>query len=108
MRARVVGRSTLGLHVEFVSLDATVEAALESRIAAIRGENKEFVDRAVDAAARISQALEQAISSGKLTRDALFDTDYQPIPATNPQQFSTRALAVLEELLPPIQEPLLA
>lgn len=108
MRARVVGRSTLGLHCEFVGLDATVDAALENRIAAIRAENKEFVDRAVDAAARISQALEQAISSGKLTRDALFDTDYQPIVGTNPQQFSTRALAVLEELLPPIQEPLLA
>ncbi|MBV8840995.1 MAG: PilZ domain-containing protein [Alphaproteobacteria bacterium] len=108
MRARVVGRSSLGLHCEFVGLDATVEAALANRIAAIRAENKEFVDRAVDAAARISQALEQAISSGRLTRDALFDTDYQPIAGTDPQQFSTRALAVLEELLPPIQEPLLA
>jgi len=108
MRARVVGRSALGLHLEFVTLDATVEAALQRRIEAIRGENKEFVDRAVVAAAQISQALEQAISSARLTREALFDTDYQPIAGTNPQQFSTRALAVLEELLPPIQEPLLA
>jgi methyl-accepting chemotaxis protein len=56
----------------------------------------------------ISMALEEAISSGKLTRDALFDTEYVAIEGTNPPQFRTRGLEVLEELLPPIQEPLLA
>jgi methyl-accepting chemotaxis protein len=108
MRARIVGRSALGLHLEFAALEAPVEAALQHRIDAIRAENQEFVDRAIEAAAHIAQILEQAISSGKLTREALFDTDYQAIPGTNPQQFSTRALPVLEELLPPIQEPLRA
>ena len=108
MRARIVARSALGLHLEFASLEPPVEAALSRRIEAIRAENQEFIDRAVDAAARIGQAFEHAISTGKLTREALFDTDYQAISGTNPQQFSTRALAVLEALLPPIQEPLLA
>jgi methyl-accepting chemotaxis protein len=108
MRARIVASSALGLHTEFASLDTAVESALRARLDAIREENKEFVDRAVDAAAMISMALEEAVSSGTLTRDALFDTDYVPIDATNPQQFSTRALKVLDELLPPIQEPLLA
>jgi methyl-accepting chemotaxis protein len=108
MRARIVGRSALGLHLEFAALEQNVGQSLRRRLDAIRAENKEFVDRAVDAAARISQVLEQAIEQGKLTREALFDTDYQPLDGTNPQQFSTRALAVLEELLPPILEPLLA
>ena len=107
MRARIVGRSALGLHVEFTALDAGVERALQARLEAIRAENKEFVDRAMDTAAMISMALEDAVSSGTLTRDALFDTDYQPIEGSNPQQFRTRALDALEELLPPIQEPLL-
>ena len=107
MRARVVGRSALGLHVEFSALDAGVERALHDRLEAIRAENKEFVDRAMDTAGMISMALEDAVSSGTLTRDALFDTDYQPIEGTNPQQFRTRALDALEELLPPVQEPLL-
>ena len=84
-----------------------VERALHARLEAIRAENKEFVDRAIDTAAMISMALEDAVSSGTLTREALFDTDYQPIEGTNPQQFRTRALDALEELLPPIQEPLL-
>jgi methyl-accepting chemotaxis protein len=48
------------------------------------------------------------VQSGRLTRDALYDTEYVPIAGTNPVQFRTRALDVLESLLPPIQEPLLA
>lgn len=106
-RARIVGRSSLGLHVEFAGLDVEVERALHDRLAAIRAENQEFVDRAVDAAGMVAMVLEQAVEDGKLTRDALFDADYMPIEGTNPQQFHTRSLEVLEGLLPPIQEPLL-
>ncbi len=108
MRARIVGRSALGVHLEFATLDAGVEQALHQRLDAIRAENKAFVDRALDAAAMVSMAFEEAVSSGMLTREALFDTDYQAIEGSNPQQFRSRALDALEELLPPIQEPLLA
>ena len=48
MRARIVARSALGLHVEFAGLEASIERALQQRLDAIRAENKEFVDRAVD------------------------------------------------------------
>ena len=81
---------------------------MHERLSAIRAENQEFVDRAVDAAGMIAAELEQAVRDGKLTRDALFDTDYVAIEGTNPQQFRTRALEALEAILPPIQEPLLA
>jgi methyl-accepting chemotaxis protein len=108
VRARIVGRSALGLHVEFASVETAVHQALLARLDAIRAENKEFVDRAVEAAAKISVTLDEAIRTGKLTSDALFDTDYQPVAGTNPQQFRTRALDALEALLPPIQEPVLA
>jgi methyl-accepting chemotaxis protein len=108
VRARIVGRSALGLHVEFASVETAVHQALLARLDAIRAENKEFVDRAVEAAAKFSATLDEAIRTGKLTSDALFDTDYQPVAGTNPQQFRTRALDALEALLPPIQEPVLA
>jgi methyl-accepting chemotaxis protein len=107
-RARLVGRSSLGLHVEFTTLEASAESALHERLHAIRAENQEFVDRAVDAAAMVAMALEEAVSEGKLTREALFDTEYAPIEGSNPAQFRTRSLDVLEAVLPPIQEPLLA
>ena len=38
-------------------------------------------------------------------RDELFDNDYVPIDGSNPRQYRTRFLAVLEDILP-IQEPL--
>jgi methyl-accepting chemotaxis protein len=107
-RGRIVNRSTLGLHVEFVTLEAAAETALHARLDAIRAENKEFVDRAIDAAAMVSMAFEEAVSAGKLTHESLFDTDYVPIEGTDPPQFRSRALDVLDEILPPIQEPLLA
>jgi methyl-accepting chemotaxis protein len=107
-RARIVGRSTLGLHIEFTGLEASAETALTGRIAAIRAENQEFVDRAADAAAMVSMALEEAVADGKITREALFETEYTPIAGSNPIQYRTRSLDVLEGLLPPIQEPLLA
>src|ERR1043166_2423518 len=105
--ARIVNRSTLGLHVEFVALDAAAQDAMRAKLAAIRAENKEFVDRAIDAAAMVSMAFEEAVTAGKLTREALFDTDYVPIENTDPPQFRSRALDVLDAILPPIQEPLL-
>ncbi len=107
-RARVVARSALGLHVEFTAFEADAENALHELLATIRAENQTFVERAVDTAALISMALEETVNDGKLTRDALFDTDYVPIEDSNPVQFRTRSLDVLEALLPDIQEPLLA
>jgi methyl-accepting chemotaxis protein len=107
-RARIVGRSALGLHVEFTDVGAPIRTALQARLDAIRAENQEFVDRAIEAAAAVSRTIEDAVKAGRLTREALFDTEYVPIAGTNPIQFRTRALELLEALLPPIQEPLLA
>jgi methyl-accepting chemotaxis protein len=107
-QVRAVNRSNLGLHLEFIEMDDAVREALLAKLAAIRDENKEFIDRAIEAAQRISQALENAASRGKLSRDALFDNNYVPIVGTNPPQFRTQFLGTLEEILPPIQEPLLA
>ena len=107
-RARVVGHSTLGLHMEFVRLEAATEQALHARLDAIRAENQAFVDRAIDAAGMISMVLEDAVNEGRITREALFDTDYVPIEGTNPVHYRTRALDLLEAVLPAIQEPLRA
>jgi methyl-accepting chemotaxis protein len=107
-RVRVVNRSELGLHLEFVGLDAPQRTALEAKLSAIRDENHEFIERAIATAERISQTFEQAVTEGRLSREELFDNEYVPIEGTNPQQHTTRFLAALEEILPPIQESLLA
>ncbi|MEM1160547.1 MAG: methyl-accepting chemotaxis protein [Pseudomonadota bacterium] len=58
-------------------------------------------------AREISECFEAELARGAISMDDLFDTDYQPIAGTNPQQHMTRATAITDRLLPDIQEPLL-
>ena len=67
-----------------------------------------FIDALSAAAAKVAEVFEQALVSGKISLDALFDEKYQPIPATDPQQFATRFTELTDLLLPPIQESMLA
>lgn len=105
-QVRPVNYSALGLHLEFVG-DAD-SGALESMLASIRDANKEYIDRVIETARRVAQAFEDAVTGGRLTRDELFDNRYVPIEGTNPPQYRTRYIDVLEKILPPVQEPLLA
>jgi methyl-accepting chemotaxis protein len=107
-RVRIVNRSTLGLHLEFAEIAGAAHEALSAKLAAIRDENKEFIDRAIKASERVSTAFEQAISDNRISREALFDNEYVPIEGTDPAQFRTRFLDLIEAILPAIQEPLLA
>lgn len=105
---RLVNRSHLGLHLQGITLGEKEQSLLQAKLVAIRDENREFIDRAMEAATRVSSELEKAVSGHLLTREDIFDNQYVPIEGTNPQQFRTRFLDVLEKILPPIQEPLLA
>ncbi len=107
-RVRVANRSSLGLHLEFVEMGSSARASLERKLASIREENREIISRAVDAANGISRRLEGLIEEAVLSRADLFDNDYIPIEGTDPQQYRTRFLSTLEDVLPPVQEPLLA
>jgi methyl-accepting chemotaxis protein len=107
-RVRVANKSSLGLHLEFVEMGSRARANLERKLASIREENREIISRAVDVANDISRLLVGLIEQGKLSREELFDNDYTPIDGTEPQQYRTRFLSTLEDVLPPIQEPLLA
>jgi methyl-accepting chemotaxis protein len=107
-RGRVAGISSLGLHLEFLQMSAAVRGELERKLASIREENREIIARAVDVANEVARALEGLIREGKLTQDALFDNDYVAIEGTDPVQYRTKFLSALEDVLPPIQEALLA
>jgi methyl-accepting chemotaxis protein len=106
--ARIANRSPLGLHLQFLQMDDAVRARLSAKLASIRQENDEFISRAIAVAKDISAALERLVESGRLSRDDLFDNDYVEIEGTNPLQHRTRFLAALEDVLPEIQEAVLA
>jgi methyl-accepting chemotaxis protein len=107
-QVHVVNRSELGLHLEFADMDRAVRSALDAKLASIRDENKEFIDRAIVAAQCVADAFTGLVDTGALSRDDLFDNNYVPIANTNPSQYRTRFLDAIEKILPPIQEPLLA
>ncbi|MEO0421212.1 MAG: methyl-accepting chemotaxis protein [Pseudomonadota bacterium] len=67
----------------------------------------EFVHLAQRTAAQIAQLFEQALDSGQLTMESLFDREYRPIPSTNPEQVMTKYVDFTDRHLPAIQEPLL-
>ena len=56
----------------------------------------------------VTRAFEEAIASGAIALEAMFDEDYRPIPGTNPEQVMTAFTELTDKLLPPIQEPILA
>lgn len=67
------------------------------------------VMRDLDAACRdIEAALEQALASGALTGQALFDEQYEPVPGTQPQKFRTRFTEFIKSRIQPIEDAWLA
>lgn len=62
---------------------------------------------AQDAAKEIGRIFEVAIATGKITREALFDRNYLPIPNTNPPKYTTRFDTFTDRILPKLQEGLL-
>ncbi|WP_406664547.1 methyl-accepting chemotaxis protein [Gallaecimonas sp. GXIMD1310] len=61
-----------------------------------------------EGAAAIGQALEQAISRGQITQQALFNFHYTPIENTDPVKYHSTFDKLTDSLFPAIQEPLLA
>jgi methyl-accepting chemotaxis protein len=105
-RLEVVNHSHLGLHLRFVDLTPQARAALHGKLQAIQAENREFIERAIATAERISGLFEDAIARGAITQDQLFDNEYVPIEGTNPVQHRTRFLEWIETALPGVQDAL--
>lgn len=63
---------------------------------------------ATEATKSVGAALSRALRSGAITEEALFASEYQPIPGTQPQKYHTAFDHLCDELLPPIQEPVAA
>lgn len=80
----------------------TITAELARQAAA--GKHRTCYAACRRAAERVQEAFEQAVASGTLTMEDLFDRNYKPISGTNPQKFSTRFDQFTDRVLPAIQE----
>ncbi len=103
-----VGGSGARRHLQFGPCTQEAETRLGEMLEAVLRDDRRFIEAAVDGARRISEALAHALSSGKISLDALFDHAYESIPGTDPPQYTTRFTDLADALFPPIQEPFLA
>ncbi len=63
---------------------------------------------AVELRDRATATLEEAVAGGRTTLDALFSTDYKPIPNTMPQKYTTTYDRLFDEIISPIQEDIVS
>jgi len=70
-------------------------------------EDQKFIDFVTEAAHSVGKTFEANVDKGKITLMDLFDTDYKPVPGTNPEQSTTRYTLFTDSVLPRIQEPAL-
>lgn len=104
-------RSAEGIHQSRARIDGLtdeVERLVQVNVATgARTEDTQMIDIVTEAAARISAAFEAGLESGRITRADLMDTNYRPVEGTDPLQVMTRFTLFTDEVLPPIQEPIL-
>ena len=101
---RVVASGPIGAHLQLTSLSPAQKdqvAALMREAEALDGS---MVSMCQDAAGTLSGALSEALVTGRITADALFDDDYVPITGSNPQQYMTKFVELTDQLFPPVQE----
>jgi methyl-accepting chemotaxis protein len=97
-----------GIRAVFVAPGAALSNAIEDRLWAIHDENTGFVTRAMQAGEALSKMFDEAVASGAIGLDDLFDENYVVIANTAPVQHRTRFLDWMERVLPSFQETFLA
>jgi methyl-accepting chemotaxis protein len=107
-RLRITEHAKAGARALFQAPDAPLNEKIEDKLWSIREENTEFVTRAMEAGVALTRIFENAVATGAISIDDMFDTNYAEIPGSNPLQHRSRILDWADRALPPFQEAFLA
>jgi len=107
-RIRIGEATKAGIKARFEAPGAELRDRIDDKLWALRDENIEFVTRAMEAGVALTGIFEDAVTSGAIAIDDMFDADYVEIPGTNPVQHRTRILDWADRALPQFQEAFLA
>jgi methyl-accepting chemotaxis protein len=107
-RLRIGEGTSAGVQAHFEAPSAALREKIEDKLWALREENTEFVTRAMEAGVALTRIFEDGVTSGAISIEDMFDSDYVEIPGTNPLQHRTRILNWADRALPPFQEAFLA
>jgi methyl-accepting chemotaxis protein len=106
-----MGRTTQILASAFKRTEAflTISEQLLESVAesGIETEDSPYIRSAQQSAAQISQLLEDAVRTGTIGEDDLFDERYQPVAGSAPAQVMTAFVSLAERLFPQVQERVL-
>ncbi len=106
-RIRVREHAAAGAQARFEAPNAQLNEKIEDKLWSIHDENTEFVTRAMEAGATLTKIFEDALASGVISIDDMFDEDYVEIAGTGPLQHRTGILNWADRVLPPFQEAFL-
>ncbi len=67
-----------------------------------------FIDEAQRLAQQVSDAMTKAIDDNRISMDDLFNFSYRPVARSDPKQCIARFTRLTDQILPPIQEPVLS
>jgi Methyl-accepting chemotaxis protein len=107
MEAMIAAVSSFGIHVQFLRLTPEKRQTLQAFIDKAKIDDQAYVNKAQATAGQITSQLEQAIRAGRISKAALFDSDYEPVRNSSPQQYQAQFTDLCEELFPPIIEPVI-
>ena len=108
LKIRVSEITKAGAVARFEAPSAQLVETIEDRLWSIREENVEAVTGALEAGSTLTGIFEDAVATGAVSMDDMFDTDYVEIGSTNPVQYRTRFLDWADRALPALQEAFLA
>jgi methyl-accepting chemotaxis protein len=69
--------------------------------------DSKFIRAAQETAAAIERCFAEAVRTGEITAEALFDKALVPMPGSNPTQYTTRYIDFLDRALPPLHDPVM-
>jgi methyl-accepting chemotaxis protein len=103
---KIVSISSLGLHASFENPSDDFTAGIKSLFSELEEKARALIEKSQVAAMEIASRFEEALASGHVTQDELFDVNYIPIEGTNPKQYTVRKINELEAWMTPLQEKL--
>ncbi|WP_448206852.1 methyl-accepting chemotaxis protein [Azospirillum sp. sgz302134] len=94
-------------HVRFDPLAPDFATRLKEALGRWNAADAELVTLAQQTAKAIGALFDEAVDRGQTSVDALFSADYEPVPGTDPQQFTTPFTELSDRLLTDLQEKVL-
>jgi methyl-accepting chemotaxis protein len=100
LKCEVAGVQALGTRLKFIGDPKKTEALLAGPLAGIEEAQKRVVERLSGLRDSIEKRLAEAVDRGEISVQDLFDIELETIPGTNPPQFRSKSLDLMERILP--------